>query len=408
MKRLDQQELEKFRAVYGTELLDGYRLLGSLPVSSSSSSTAHPARRSVLVFAGETELKNNMLPKELFKTNITCRLEHELTDSDVERIVNSPALKAALSELSGSASGPSLSKIHYKNCLPEMVGRDKAHWEPSLGERGIYSISREQLSRFQSAYTLSVQCDHPVLSKELHEFVERKLEKHASKPYSVGQFAASRIFTAARALAIRNTQQVAARLMDAMELTGTLQVSVDDQALPRLDAALPRIVEAQPNISVTLFNHLVDGFWEGGAAKATVQRRPAVAVYTDCGNPRASYGSPVVPLNPIEGMLLLKGVNSQDLRDELFNIESMQYTLPCGTGHSSEKHTPATPAAAKELQRYVSTCIGAFQASSHAELQNHPRVQRAYHPSAALVQAIATQMHNSQPTVLEHVFSLVR
>jgi len=396
----------QLQATLGTELLDFFEA----PNVSADSGLAHAADGTVAVFATTAPLDKTMIPKEFFSVTALFRIA-ETNDAACQAASKTTRAAEQLAALQTNAAGPSLTATHFKNCLPEMLGKDKRAWEPSLGARGFYAISKEQVSRFVANHYLAVHCTHDILSQELHNYVSQKIDAHPATPYTIGEFSRSKQLHAARLLSLRNVKAVAARVADALGLK-LLGTEIDNKALPSLalSGAAAGVSVKFPLVGVpfglTYFNHLSEGVYAGGGPTSTTASKPAIAVYCECGNPAQGFGSPVIPLNPIEGMLWVKDVDSSSLRQPTFNSHSIQSTMPCGTGHQAGK--PAgTVAADRSFQLYVDNCISLPVNSALAPL-SHPKIVRNYNTSAEVKAQIGSALPHAHLTTLEHVVTVVR
>jgi len=399
---LHLEDGSRLKKIVGSQLLE----LFAPPVASPVKADSNFAPKStVALYVPGTPLEKSLLPKKFFSIAAAFAVE-DIGEQAFREKLQSPAAQQLFKQLS-VAEGPRLDAVHYKNCLGSMMGKDRQAWEVSLGSKGFCAISEEAVDRFTANRCLVVYATHDALSRDLHTYVDEKLDHHPEKPLTLKQLADSAQMQAAKLLAFRNVKLVAVTIAQTLGLT-LLDLSVDRDSLPQLDLAAamaggapagsPKFRPLAVPFGISCFNHLYTGTANIGEAKL-----PAIAVYCHCGHPGMGSGQPIIPLNPIDGVLWIKANQADDFHAAGLNRLAIAGTLPCGTGHQ-DVSAPAAPT--KTVQRYIQTCIAASAADKPLLLQ-HDKFTRCYNNRSPLTEMLQKAFLGSNIAVLEHVTSTV-
>jgi hypothetical protein len=353
--------------------------------------------RTVLVVSYKTPLDMEMIPDKLLAATALFEITSPLEEDQVRTLRDMNKLPRVVQSIAAlrARPGPSLDNVHIKNMPDTIIGRDRKLWEASLGQTGFYSISERSDGRFDSKYYLSIYAPVDRLTAELKENARKKVSRPVADNYTVGQFATSRQYETAKKLAMRNVNLLGKEIAAILGID--IELVPDRVALPRLNLetgeAVPQTM-ANP-LGISLFGHLLPVNYVGQKATPVY---PAVAIYVDCCHPGCGLGTPVAPLNPIDGMVWISAYKANF--SATLNPATIALTLPCGSGHDA-----GVKPLDRSTSRYVNLCLGSL--ADQTIKPDHPKIARNYRAKEPIMQQLAKTYPQGNPVVLQHLFSTV-
>jgi hypothetical protein len=376
----------RFMVKYGADLL-GYYASGEESVGTDSS---------VMILSQKAPLQLDMIPDKMLTATALFEIKTPLKEEQIRELNRRPDVVRQIAALR-ERPGPSLKDVHLKNMPAEVIGKDCRHWTPSLGKTGFYSISERSVGRFDTQHYLAVYAPVDLLVSELTSLARRKAFKPTAEHYTIGQFADSRQYRMAKELAMRNStflgKEIASILGIEIELVG------DRVALAQLDLSTGQAthqVTAKP-VGISLFGHLLPVEYSGTTPTPVY---PAVAVYSNCCHPGSGQDTPVVPLNPVDGMAWISGFKASYASSPKLNPATISMTLPCGSGHEN-----GTRPLDRSTTRYVDFCLGSL--IGEKVTPTHPKVTRNYRSKDKILENLEKAYPQGNPVVLQHLFSTV-
>ena len=353
----------------------------------------------VLVVSYKTPLDILMLPEKMLTATALFEIKTPLEEDEVKNLRDLNKLPRIVQSIAAlrDRPGPSLDDVYMENMPVHVIGRDRRLWEPSLGKSGFYSISEQSDGQFDSKYYLTVYAPVDRLTAELTTFASALASQPIAENYTIGQFATSQRYDTARKLSMRNVTLLGKEIASILGLTVDL---VDDTvAMRRLDAktgAVSHQTTANP-VGISLFGHLLSVNYVG---KNPTPVYPAVAIYSDCCHPGCGQGTPIAPLNPIDGMAWISSYRANFSPSAQLNPAMIGLTLHCGSGHES-----GTKVLNRSTTRYVGFCLGSL-AGDTVDVK-HPKIVRNYRPKDEVLEQLNKTYPQGNPVVLRHVFSSV-
>ena len=346
-------------------------------------------RGTLTVVSSDASLNPALIPSRLLAAltiyEVSAASGEPLEDTSFSPTQISDALKTIL------GNGPSLKDIYVDHCDPQLSGRDKTDWKPSLGQRGFVSISKYEPRRFESTYYICVFNSNDKLSAELVEIADDmslQTDIHSidgkNTPTKLASFMARKECQYAKVMVRRNNDRVA------MQLAGKLGLKVN-RMREDIDGLIDirtrkHAVIAIPD-TVTYFGHFAKVQFNDGKVD-----HDAIAIFDSSSGVVSSGQGCAVPLSPIEGIAMFEGLPASNAisTDKLVNC------LPCGVGHTGT-HRKLDPA----LTKYVSTCVHWNGKENHHQL--HSKTTQDYRAVDNVLDSLP--LEHATYKKLEHVFT---
>jgi len=339
-------------------------------------------RGTLIVMAADSPLDPSLLPEKLLSTLTVYDLRDvsELQTGQIETAMHKLADRLG--------EGPSLGNVTMNHIDERLAGRDSKVWQPSLGKSGFVSLQQSG-PRFDRTFSLCVFSTNEKLTSDLHAHALGMCEaaKTVEEVPSIGEFMRSTAYRVAKSMQRRNNDRLA--MMVAQEAGVAISRTAEDrESIPTsAEAGYPAI--ARPSV-ISVFDHL-------GSAQYTVNevnaytRRDAVVIYNKSGAIAASEGGCAVPLDPIRGVSLFKGV------DVMRNIavNKLGSAILCGVGHDDGQVSLE-----KNEATYVTKCMHWDGKRGDAL---HSKSLRKYRDDKAAIELVVGSGHDVVHTRLEHV-----
>ena len=346
-------------------------------------------RGTLTVVSSDASLNPSLIPSRLLAT-LTV---YEVSANSGEQLEDGSFLPEQISEALESilGDGPSLGDIYVEHCDPQLSGRDKANWSPSLGKRGFVSISKYEPRRFESTYYICVFNSNDKLSAELvgiADDMSLETDIHSiegkNTPTKLASFMSRKEYHFAKVLARRNNDRVAMQLAEKLDLKVN-RMREDVDGLIDLHTRKHSVI-AVPD-AVTYFGHLTKVQFNDGKSN-----HEAIAIFDSSSGVVSNAQGCAIPLSPIEGVALFEGLPaSNSIRaDKLTNC------LPCGVGHTGE-HRKLDAV----LTKYVGTCVHWTGKENKHRL--HTKTTQDYRAVDTVLDALP--LEHAAYKKLEHVFT---
>jgi len=346
-------------------------------------------RGTLTVVSSDASLNPSLIPSRLLAALTIYKISSESGEPLEDSSFSPEHISAALQEILGE--GPSLGDIYVEHCDPQLAGRDKAEWKPSLGKRGFVSISKYEPRRFESTYYICVFNSNDKLSSELVNIADDmslQTDIHSiegkNTPTKLASFMARKEYQFAKVLARRNNDRVAMQLAQKLELKVN-RMREDVDGLIDISTRKHAVI-AVPD-TVTYFGHLTKVEFNDGKAN-----HEAIAIFDSSSGVVSNAQGSVIPLSPIEGIALFEGLPaSNSIRaDKLTNC------LPCGVGHTGEHRKLDTA-----LTKYVGTCVHWVGKENQHRL--HTKTTQDYRHVDSVLDSLP--LEHATYKKLEHVFT---
>jgi hypothetical protein len=332
-----------------------------------------------------SRLDPKLIPARLFSTLTVYKIGDD--ENIDERTLSADQLNAALQSCTGD--GVQMKRdIILQHTDSTFIGSDAKFWKPSIGQSGWVSISKHEERRFDPTYYLVIFNGNDAISQELNDVaheLDTQSNIHAIDPEKINStfadFIARPEYRLAKSVARRNNDRLAYAI--SKKLGFNLAKQREDEC------SLIDIVSKKPPLlavpeSVNYFGQISKQTYFKDGRKEEV-----IAIYNNCGTGSNVNKKCAVPLNPIDGVLLVENFVSSTL----INPRCLTSCVPCGVGHDAQEQELDTP-----RRKYFERC-------AHWEGKAYGKVHKSMQLKHRSVEAVESMFANKSAKLkrVQHV-----